>query len=155
MKWRGAGGSAASASPNNRSTSSALIVLTGLGAAAPVTRVAARGEDMSADPNSLDAFARPVFPVSGSGNSTIVVGGVGRAGGATRFEAHAAVSATAAAARSADLRIDADGNRRPSHADDRGWRFEADGVGRQLCDAARHVRRHAADEVQHHAKAAL
>src|SRR5262249_37192196 len=141
MKCFGAGGSAASASPNRRSTSAALIVLTGPGAASALTRVVARGESIVVDPNSLPTCARPVLPVSGSGSSAMVAGGVGRAGGgATRFAAQAAVTRTAAAARTA-LRIDADGNGRTSHADDRGWRFEANRIGRELRDPARHVRR--------------
>src|SRR5262249_36354927 len=155
MKCFGAGGRAASASANSRSTSAALSVLTAPGGASAVTRVDERGSDSAADPNSLEALARPVLPASGSGSSTIVVGGAGREGGgaAARLRAQRAVKARAAATTSADLRIDADGNGRTSHADDRGRRLEADRVGSELRDAARHVRRHAADEVQDHPEA--
>src|SRR5213076_386640 len=75
MKCFGAGGRAASASPNNRSTSPALMVVTGPGGPSAVTRVVARGLVSGADPNSFDARARPVMPLSGSGSNAIVVRG--------------------------------------------------------------------------------
>ena len=44
---------------------------------------------------------------------------------------------------------------RPADADNRGRRFETDRVGRELRHAARHIRRDAAHEVQHHAETAF
>ena len=59
-----------------------------------MTRVAARGADRFANPNSLVTRARPVVPVSGSGSNTINVGGVGRVGCAIRLGLHPAASRT-------------------------------------------------------------
>src|SRR3989449_10391644 len=53
------------------------------------------------------------------------------------------------------LRLDADSDGRTPDADDRGRRFEADGVGSELRHAARHVRRHTANELQNHPETAL
>ncbi len=126
-----------------------------------MTRVAARGAARFADPNSLETRARPVVPVSGSGSNTINAGGVGRVGCAIRLGLHPAARTTAIVTRTAGgpavhmrgircgvrLRLDADGDGRTPDANDRGRRFEADGVGSELRHAARHVRRHTANEV--------
>ncbi len=106
---------------------------------------------MAADPNSLATRMRPVVWLSGSGSNTINAGGVAGVGGvgcATRLGPHPA-KITAIVTRSADglaldmrslrsgvLRLDADGNGRTSYADNRGRRFEADGIGSELRDAS-------------------
>src|SRR5438552_17401034 len=97
---------------------------------------------------------RPVVPVSGSGSNTIRAGGVdgaGGVGGAMRLGAHpASASATTIVTTSADglapdmrsprcgvrLRLDADSNGRTPYADNRGRRFEANGIGSELRDAS-------------------
>src|SRR4029079_2983750 len=87
VKCRGAGGSAARASPNSRVTSSALMVVTGPGAVPGVVLSDPRALDTSIDPNSLCTTMRPSTWVSGSGSSTITAGAGGAAGvaGETRL----------------------------------------------------------------------
>src|SRR5436190_2836536 len=163
VKWRGAGGSAASAAPKTRATSSSPIVVTAPGAAAAVATDAARGAARSVDPNSLDTRARPVTRVSGSGSRTTSVGsgGGGCSTAGARFAPHPAVNSSAASAgrkrggrrRTASLRPHANSDRSAANADDRRGRLEPDGVRRELGDAPRDVDGNAPGELQDHAQA--
>jgi len=155
---RGGGGKAVNASPNNRVTSAALSVLTGPGGRSAVTRVAARGAASSADPTRwrrepvrLCRFQGPAATRSTSSASDASgarhVWDRTRPPGPRRSSAKAPmVSRPTCSSFRLRLRLDADGEGRTPYADDRGGVSRRMESGASFRHAARHVRRHTAND---------